>query len=106
MAWEWSHTAEAYYDARRNLENESREFLDVCLAEWQASREGRFQREFRANRYDRTLAWVQKQPADVVADMIWEKAEEQRTCDNGGWNAWMCPFGCHTVSFSCERTDD
>ncbi len=35
-----------------------------------------------------------------TADAIWQYASEDlRTCDNGGYNAWMCPWGCHTVSF-------
>jgi len=38
----------------------------------------------------------------VLADFIWEQASEYATCDNGGFNAWMCPSGCgcHCVSFS------
>lgn len=39
---------------------------------------------------------------DAIVDDIWERASNLATCDNGGFNAWMCPFGCdcHTVSFS------
>jgi len=24
---------------------------------------------------------------------------DQQHCDNGGWNCWLCPSGCHTVPF-------
>lgn len=39
-------------------------------------------------------------PIDTLADYITERAETTATCDNGGFNAWVCPSGCHTVSFS------
>ena len=31
----------------------------------------------------------------------------QKTCDNGGWNAWMCPYGCHPhcVDFGPEDSE-
>lgn len=35
-----------------------------------------------------------------VAKYIADRAEEHAICDNGGFNAWVCPSGCHTVSFS------
>lgn len=37
---------------------------------------------------------------DVLVDDIWERASNLATCTNGGHDAWMCPFGCHMVSFS------
>jgi hypothetical protein len=40
---------------------------------------------------------------DLLVDAIWEDMEEWRTCDNGGFNAWACPSGCHTVSFDSEE---
>ena len=85
MAWEWSHTPEAYTNAYDNLCKKSKKFLRECAVEW-AEHEG-----------------VKPPPADVpkenLAEHVWTKAEEQRTCDNGGFNAWACPGGCHTVSF-------
>src|SRR5262249_48950571 len=102
MAWSWSHTAEAYSNARENLENQDREFLDVCLAEWQGSRDVGYYRRELSPRYEKSLQWARRQDAWLLVDIIWEQMEQQATCDNGGWNAWCCPFGCHTVSFSCE----
>jgi hypothetical protein len=32
-----------------------------------------------------------------LADWVWMRAEEQATCDNGGYELWMCPTGCHFV---------
>ena len=36
--------------------------------------------------------------SNIIAD-IWQFMKELRTCDNGGFNAYCCPYGCHTVSF-------
>lgn len=79
MAWEWSHTPEAYYNACDNLHKKYRRFLRECAIEW-AEHEG-----------------VKPPPAsvdkDALADHVWDKAEKQRTCDNGGFNAWVCQSG-------------
>ena len=105
MAWEWSHTADAYTDAYDNLLNSPHDFLSVAFAEWTAKQieESDDEREPFGTEYESALKQAATLPADVLADSIWEKAESQRTCDNGGWNAWVCPYGCHTVSFSCEE---
>lgn len=40
---------------------------------------------------------------DVLADYVADRAEEHAMCDNGGHDAWVCPSGCHTVSFSSRE---
>jgi hypothetical protein len=50
--------------------------------------------------YETVLKSGRKLLKGDLVDMIWAFAEQQRTCDNGGFNAWMCPYGCHTVPFS------
>jgi hypothetical protein len=103
MAWEWSHTDEAYYNAFENLSNQSREFLEVAMAEWLATDEDGFDTE----KYDRrALPYAKRMDDDTLINSIWERAGEQRTCDNGGFNAWVCPYGCHQVSFDCEQVED
>lgn len=97
MAWEWSHTPEAYANARRNL-GRLDDDLRVIWAEWEAY-DGN---DFDDSVYPDALARAEDIPHDVLADRIWEQMEEQATCDNGGWRAWACPFGCHTVSFDEE----
>ena len=44
---------------------------------------------------------IRERGKEQMVDHIWEwmSDEEARTCDNGGFNAWACPEGCHTVSF-------
>ena len=104
MAWSWSHTSEAYAAAYDNLHEQEREWLCVTFAEWRACEtddDGNLDaNSFNEADYDDALALCVDLPSDVIADDIWERMSEQATCDNGGWNAWACPSGCHTVPFS------
>lgn len=102
MAWEWSHTAEAYAAAERNLQDMDPDTLRVIWAEWKA----RTPRDVAGHGFDTDayeVALNDAQPLGRVrlASDIWEWASEHRTCDNGGFNAHMCPFGCgpHCVDF-------
>jgi hypothetical protein len=106
MAWSWSHTNEAYGNARDNLALKGRDWLETTLAEWQASRLGQFgDYHFRDKRYPKCLAYAKILSDDSLCDLIWERMEQHATCDNGGFNAWACPYGCHTVSFDCEEIE-
>lgn len=110
MAWSWSHTNEAYADAEANLRRLPKEELEVIFAEWRAAQEkggaiDRCHAAFNERKYNRALAYAKQLDDETLADFIWEKASEQATCDNGGWNAWTCPHGCHTVPFSPEDED-
>jgi hypothetical protein len=106
MAWSWSHSQEAYCDARDNVGRKSREWLEVCYAEWWAAGSNDCGyvdgTAFDEGIYNVVLIEAKTLPDDVLADHIWDQMQEQATCDNGGWNAWCCPSGCHTVSFSPE----
>ena len=105
MAWEWSHTQEAYATAHENLQAVDLDELQVIYAEWEsATLDECGGREHDSDLYFAALERVQRDrlPADVLADAIWERAAEQATCTNGGHEAWMCPHGCgpHLVPFS------
>ena len=105
MAWEWSHTPEAYENAKKNLDSLSRETLEVIWAEWlthNANPGGPFWDEA----YPHALEMAKMMPKDSMQYGIWEYAERQRLCDNGGFRAWVCPFGCHTVPFSPTLNDE
>lgn len=101
MSWEWSHTNEAYEAAKSNLQSKDRDFLEVAYCEWVA---------MLATVKNENLDWLEVYNAEMqrvkemqtesLIDHIWERASELRTSDNGGFNAYMCPDGCHTVSFS------
>lgn len=105
MAWEWSHTDAGIANARANLFDKDMDWLVEVYAEWKCA-------DLNADEDRRTTAFLdgtheviieevtQWGYKDGIAAYIWSRAEEERTCDNGGFNAWMCPDGCHTVPFS------
>lgn len=112
MAWSWSHTDEAYKYAKSELHKLSHETLAEIYAEWKATtygakdasfedRDGWDIASFGQKKYPACLNGALKLPTDVLASEIWNHASEQATCDNGGYNAWMCPYGCmpHCVDF-------
>ena len=99
MAWSWSHTSEAYDNAHRNLYTKSRDELEIIFAEWKGSGEDAHLDE---EAYDQALGYADDLPLDLLISYIWEQMQQQATCDNGGYDAWACPYGCgpHKVSFS------
>lgn len=104
MAWSWSHTDTAYNAARENLHDLPLTDLHVIYAEWRASQFGTKHFDpvcpgHDSRRYWDALRHAVDLPGDVLADIIWDWSSEYATCDNGGWNAWVCPHGCHTVPF-------
>lgn len=112
MAWQWSHSAEAYENARQNLESMERETLEVIFAEWKATQGkcgiiGPYSEDFSERNYNLALKLAETLPGDVLIDFIWEKAVELATCENGGADAWMCPYGCgsHFVPFDYIEGD-
>ena len=104
MAWSWSHTQEAYATAEKNVYSLTVDELITILAEWEASEDGddeSFDEEVYENEKGRL--WSEYETLggkDRLSDAVWIRASTQATCDNGGHNAWTCPYGCHTVSFS------
>jgi hypothetical protein len=110
MAWSWSHSPEAYVHAEANLRSLPPEDLATIFAEWRAAQSKggviRDTEDFDQRKYRRALAWASRQDPAFLADWIWERASEFATCDNGGFLAWMCPSGCHCVSFDSEESED
>ena len=113
MAWSWSHTQQAYADAQENLSGLDRETLEIIFAEWRAAqgKHGAIDAvspAFSDRKYDRALKHAKTLTHDTLVEFIWEKAYEFATCDNGGFEAWMCPHGCgpHRVSFSAPAEDE
>lgn len=111
MAWSWSHTQEAYANAEQNLRDMPREDREIIFAEWRAAQgKGGLIHDHNAfdnRKYERALAYAKNMDDECLSDFIWEHASEYATCDNGGFNAWMCPSGCgcHCVSFDRETAD-
>jgi hypothetical protein len=110
MAWSWSHTQEAYDDAQKNVQDLPRSDLEIIFAEWVANYpRGTHQQqeeEWDSNRYHKALARASLKSDDCLAEFIWENMERLAICDNGGWNAWVCPHGCHRVPFSREEESE
>ncbi len=117
MAWEWSHTQEAYAIARWNLEHKDDDFLLECWAEFatdkaENSTPDGFDYERWIGYYEEQIAKAKDQlgmSRSSVVDDIWNWASKERTCSNGGHDAYVCPDGCHRVSFSTpepEPTED
>ncbi len=108
MSWEWSHTAEAYRDAELNLQALPVDELRVIWAEWIADEPtpdpdspGDMLTGFDSDQYDAAFTESLDMKAEALIEDIWLKASEQRTCTNGGHEAWLCPYGCgpHLVGF-------
>ena len=104
MAWSWSHTNEAYENARLNLCDLNHGDLQVIYSEWLAS----CSREeapggFNEDAFEVAMSISARMSDEHLIDYIWSHMSDEsaggRTCDNGGFNAWACPSGCHTVSF-------
>ena len=98
MPWEWSHTPTAYANAYENLSNCPLPWLIECYAEIVMEERGWDYYQYPL--YQEALMIASDLAAQgLLIEAIWEFASNQRTCDNSGYNAWMCPDGCHTVSF-------
>jgi len=100
MSWEWSHSVEAYENAKRNLEKLDEDTLHIIAVEWFAYEFARGSDTPSKYDFDKAQEIVDNSRNLDFCEFIWEKMEQLALCDNGGWNAWACPFGCHTVSFS------
>lgn len=111
MAWSWSHTHEAYENAKENLSRLPIKTLVVIMAEWEAFEPNpqfsSSSSQLNQDKYEAALLYHQAQVRsglhkEALVESIWEKAAGLATCTNGGHEAWMCPFGCscHMVSFS------
>lgn len=104
MAWSWSHSNEAYENAYNNLNNLDRDDLVEIATEWdcfdaeESDDDSIFDWDIGRKKY---AVYTQ----EILVNRIWERMSEQSICDNGGFNAWCCPYGCHTVSFDEENNN-
>ena len=109
MSWEWSHAPEAYEEWKDELRKKSKAFLNEAYAEWNCNDIIEAQSEVEDvpavllcsphfdGRYEHFIKEAKKWPKDVLVEWVWARAEQLRTTDNGGFNCWVCPEGCHTV---------
>ena len=111
MAWEWSHMHEAYRDAELNVGDLDDSTLAIIYAEWKSkdSREdyaGGFNTVKYIRGMTRAVYLIRRGWRASLEWVVWNQSSEQATCDNGGFNAWVCPFGCHTVPFDREHLNE
>lgn len=120
MVWSWSHTAEGIDNVRDNIAALPVGKLMEVYAEWKAydadirihaemmAAEGEeFDTEnivcpdnyFDEETYIAFLKGAEKMPVDVLIEYIFERACNHATCDNGGFNAYITPYGT-TVPFA------
>ena len=108
MTWGWSHTTEAYVNARENVREQSADWIRVVWAEWKARLNGTDSDgdpRFSERKYAQALKRAQGIETDILADEVWDLMSEQARCTSGGWDAHACPYGCgcHMVSFDREK---
>lgn len=101
MTWEGNPSEEAH----ENLHDCDREFLEVCFAEIKAARNrGNGHWEFNSQRYhSEYLPLAKTLVNETLANAIWDFATKLKETDNGGFNAYMCPFHCHKVSMKRDE---
>ena len=108
MAWEWSHTREAYENAEHNTNGLPVRILREIYAEWKTwdyvkalGEDDDCHDGWHDPTYFKAVCESQGLSTDAIADYVWARASVQHTCDNGGHNAWLCPYGCgpHCVPF-------
>lgn len=106
MSWEWSHAPEAYEAARKNLAKKLKWELRVMWSEIEVAEkdeDGFYitnSSGLDLKLYGKKLVESRNILKKDLIERIWKFMEEFRTCDNGGFNAYCCPYGCHMVSFS------
>ena len=130
MAWEWGHSIEAYQNGRENLARMDRTDLNIIYAEWKAADSAHIEAlkeheteqkqsewifefsppDWDGNGFDEVgyndaLKEAETLAGDTLVAYIWERAETFSTCDNGGFNLWVCSHGCHTVSCDLESEE-
>jgi hypothetical protein len=94
------------------MEALDRETRNVIAAEWLASRENEYGwYDMDASdlpKYEAEQARVAQWDDEAINELIWDKMAEKATCENGGHEAWCCPFGCgpHLVPFDPISTEE
>lgn len=112
MSWNWSHTVEAKNNVIKNIQLLDDEVLIEVYAEWSCA-----WYDDQTGEYDLIEAkmWTARNTArsfidaearDIVEEAVIDKVFNLAICDNGGFRAWICPFGCHTVSFDNANSDE
>lgn len=124
MAWEWSHSHQAYANAEGRLmlkaeaadkgDEDNQEWLEEIYSEWEATEfdEDGSPGYFCLDKYavaQRECRAIAKQTSwQDIAEQIWMRASNYAVCTNGGHDAYVCPEGCgaHLVSFNSLTSEE
>lgn len=120
MAWEWSHSPEAYENLRFNMESfvesglawfgdeiasgtmQNLKDLEFCVESWAECKLNAEGKECNVENFDvaytKGLEFI-RLGADIFTDSWYEMVESIRLCTDGGYEAFVCPTGCHTLPF-------
>lgn len=96
MAWEISHSPEAWDNARANLETWDRDRLVEALTD-DAFEAAESNGSDGMEAADILRELIEDHPTDILVDLCMEAISLHNTCDNGGFNFWIDREGFHTV---------
>ena len=98
MAWEWSHSQEAYDFAREFLQEKiAFTALVEIAAEWDVHAHCEVNDDapaFDHELFNARVAEYKGYSQEDLAGLVWGKMEQLRTATNGGHALWGCPYGC------------
>ncbi|UBF29914.1 hypothetical protein K9N68_37525 (plasmid) [Kovacikia minuta CCNUW1] len=118
MVWAWSHTIEAYLNLKTNIAGLPPDQLQCIWAEILTSKfcqkkqqiENRLLYpgkdmpvscdEFDENFYNEALEVSTQKAASQLVEEIFSFAQNQALCSEGGYQDYVCPYGCHTLPFN------
>ena len=119
MVMQWSHTQEAYDYAKKQLDHLTITEIIRIVAEWRQLEidslkhpigKYNYSITFNPNEYKLHEQCIREKilitkglfllaMLEGYIDYIWRMASKQRTACSTANEAWVCPYGCHTVSF-------
>jgi len=116
MTWEISHTADAWSNVYKNLQDKKQEWLAKACATCVADRQDELNKAFWDAcwdleidddnidavpdwqwSYERALAGYSEWDQEVLADEAFQWIERNNTCDNGGFNFYIDDGGFYAV---------
>lgn len=106
MAWEISHTQEAWDNARHNLGLWDRDKLIQALSDdaFELAEQGDHTDPADAAAALEEL--LEDTPRDLLVDLCMTTIEDHRTCSNGGHSFWIDREGYHTVMVDMAAPED
>lgn len=105
MTWKWNHNQKALDIFRNTVDAwETSRKIEIC-SEWSAFYQQRGYDDYEEDDpnyfnevvYESSLSFWGNQNEDTLTDAIVASAEAHAVCDNGGFDLWACPYGCHRV---------